>query len=121
MKTWVKVGVVDDFHLDVGSCVKHGDNQIAVFNFGRDEWYAVQNLCPHKKQMVLSRGLTGCKDGEPKVACPLHKRQFSLKTGEQIAQDEDYCLRTYPVKVEDGSVFLELSDEDATCVLSAEA
>ena len=59
--------------------------QIAVFHFARrNEWYACQNLCPHKMQMILSRGMIGSEKGEPKVACPFHKKTFSLKTGKNL-------------------------------------
>jgi nitrite reductase (NADH) small subunit len=89
-----------------GACVKYNDQQIAVFNFTRrNEWYACQNLCPHKMQMILSRGIIGSSDGEPKVACPFHKRTFSLKTGDCL-NAEDCSIETYPVKVEDGYVFI---------------
>ena len=104
--TWIKAATVEDFPTNAGACVKHEDKQIAVFNFTRrNEWYATDNLCPHKQQMILSRGMIGSKEGEPKVACPYHKKNFSLCTGENL-EGEDYKINTYPVKVEDGVVFI---------------
>lgn len=110
MNSWTQVAKTEDFIENAGGCIKHGHEQIAIFNFGKKEWYAVQNQCPHKEQMVLARGLIGDKAGEPKVACPLHKNNFSLKTGAHLSGDgsENYCLKTYPIKVEDGAIFLEL-------------
>ncbi|WP_373652292.1 nitrite reductase large subunit NirB [Schlesneria sp. DSM 10557] len=105
---WVKVGAVDDFPMDGGATVKYGKTQIAVFNYSsRGEWYATQNMCPHKKAFVLSRGLIGDANGTPKVACPLHKKTFSLKTGESLS-DAEYKIKTFPIKVEGGSVYLDL-------------
>ena len=105
---WVQVGTADDFPLDGGSTIKYGKTQIAVFNFSsRGEWYATQNMCPHRKAFVLSRGMVGDTKGTPKVACPLHKKTFSLESGESL-QGEDYNIRIFPVKVEGGSVYLEL-------------
>ena len=107
-KKWVQVGTVRNFPQDGGATIKYGKSQIAVFNFsGRGEWYASQNMCPHKKAFVLSRGIVGDQSGIPKVACPLHKKTFSLETGKSL-QGEDYDIRTFPVKVEDGNVFVEL-------------
>ncbi|MCL4110981.1 UNVERIFIED_CONTAM: hypothetical protein GTU68_053178 [Idotea baltica] len=106
--SWVKVGRADDFPIDGGSTIKYGKVQIAVFNFAsRGEWYASQNMCPHRKAFVLSRGMIGDQSGTPKVACPLHKKTFSLETGESL-QDEEYNIRTFPVRVEDGDVSLLL-------------
>ena len=55
----------------------------------------------------MSRGMIGNTGEIPKVACPLHKKTFSLETGECISGDE-YDILTFPVKVEDGEVFVEL-------------
>ncbi len=106
VKFWLKVAKIEDFPTNGGACVEHEGLQIAVFNFSRrNEWYATQNLCPHKQQMILSRGMIGSEQGEPKVACPYHKKTFSLKTGKNLNGTE--CdLATYPVKLEDGYVFV---------------
>lgn len=103
---WIEVCKVNDIPQDGGGCALVDSEQIAIFNFTRrGEWYATQNLCPHKKQMVLSRGMIGSKDGEPKVACPFHKKTFSLESGKCMSGD-DYEIKTYPIKVENGKVFI---------------
>jgi nitrite reductase (NADH) large subunit len=105
---WVPVGFADDFPIDGGATVKYGKSQIAVFNFAsRGQWYASQNMCPHKKAFVLSRGILGTAGDEPKIACPLHKKTFSLETGHSLQGDE-YRIKTFPVKIENGRVFVEL-------------
>src|SRR3954464_4187806 len=92
---WVLACYTDDIPENGGVCVKHGDEQIAIFNFSRrGEWFATQNLCPHKQQMALSRGMIGSQAGEPKVACPFHKKTFSLQTGECLSGDE-CAIKTY--------------------------
>ena len=105
---WFNVANADAFLPNAGGCVKVGDLQIAIFNFAKDEWYAVANQCPHQQQMVLSRGLIGDVKSEPKVSCPLHKNSFSLCTGEHLGGNADWKLQTYPVKIEGGAVWLEL-------------
>ena len=106
VKVWFNAGKTSDFPADGGNCVKYNDKQIAVINFERrNEWYACQNLCPHKMEMVLSRGMTGSADGVPKIACPMHKKTFSLVDGSNL-NGEDYSIATYPVKVVDDEVFV---------------
>ncbi|OYW21461.1 MAG: nitrite reductase (NAD(P)H) small subunit [Burkholderiales bacterium 12-64-5] len=119
-RTWFKVGRVTDFPEDGAATVKYGKVQIAVYNFtSRGEWFATQNMCPHKQAFVLSRGIVGDQQGEPKVACPLHKKNFSLKSGACLS-GEDYQLETFPVRIENESVYLlvppvaELDDRLAT-------
>lgn len=108
--TWFKAAPAAKFPKNGGACIRYGNKQIAVFNFTReDRWYACQNLCPHKMEMVLSRGMIGEDNLEPKVACPLHKSTFSLKTGENLNGSLD-AIATYPVKVVDGMVYVGFSE-----------
>ena len=60
VKVWFKAGKTTDFPTEGGGCIKYKNKQIAVINFSRrNEWYACQNVCPHKMEMVLSRGMIG--------------------------------------------------------------
>ncbi len=97
-----------DIPQDGGACVLIEGQQIAIYNFSRrGEWFAMQNLCPHKQQMALSRGMIGTQAGEPKVACPFHKKTFSLQTGVCLSGD-DYTIKTYAVKVEGDTVWVKV-------------
>jgi nitrite reductase (NADH) small subunit len=105
---WMMACYADDVPENGGACVKYGAEQVAIFNFSRrGEWYATQNLCPHKQQMALSRGMIGSAGDscEPKVACPFHKKTFSLLTGECLSGDE-CSIKTYAIKVESGKVYI---------------
>ena len=103
---WQLACYAEDVPTNGGACVKLNYQQIAIFHFARrGEWYATQNECPHRKQMALSRGIIGSVNGDPKVACPFHKKTFSLVTGECISGDE-CAIKTYPVKVEEGRVYI---------------
>jgi len=106
VKTWYKAATLSSFPKDGGACIKYKDLQIAIFSFDRKKkWFACQNLCPHKLEMVLSRGLIGDESGIPKVACPLHKRTFSLESGENLNGDLN-PIAIYPVKIEEGYVYV---------------
>jgi len=106
VSSWLLACRVEDAVENGGVCVKNGDEQIALFYFTRrKEWYATQNECPHRQQMALSRGMIGSIDGEPKIACPFHKKTFSLNTGACLSGDE-CAIKTYNVKVENGLVYV---------------
>jgi nitrite reductase (NADH) small subunit len=108
--TWFAACYKEDVPSNGGVCVKYGEKQIALFQFARrGEWYATQNECPHRKQMALSRGLIGTQQDEPKVACPFHKKTFSLATG-QCLSDAECSIKTYPVKVENNKVFIGIRE-----------
>ncbi len=106
--TWLAVCHVDDVPADGGACVMVGERQIAIFRFARrGAWYAVDNRCPHWGEMVLWRGLLGEQGGEPKVACPMHKRTFALADGRCLSGGVG-GVRTYPIEVADGIVRIAL-------------
>ncbi|HEV9035599.1 MAG TPA: nitrite reductase small subunit NirD [Puia sp.] len=105
---WINACRVEDIPADGGACVLLGGEQIAIFHFKRrGEWFATENRCPHKMQMALSRGMTGSagEQCEPKIACPFHKKTFSLRTGECLS-GEEYKIRTFPVQVKGGKVYV---------------
>jgi nitrite reductase (NADH) large subunit len=111
-REWVRVAAVGDVPPDGGIAVRHGAAQVAVFNFAsRGEWYATQNQCPHRRQMVLARGIVGDQAGTPKVACPLHKKTFDLKSGACLSGDP-LEIAIFPVRVEGGDVWVELPPVD---------
>ena len=110
VKEWFKAASVDAFPVNGGACIKYKDLQIAVFNYERfGNWYACQNYSPAKGEMVLSRGMLGDHKGIPKIACPLLKNTFSLEDGENLNGELD-AIAVYPVKIEDGFVYLGFSE-----------
>lgn len=107
---WVEAAPVSEFDTDAGKAVMIDGKQIAVYYFmDQNEWYATDNNCPHRGQQALSRGMVGSEGDEPKVACPIHKKSFSLKTGKCLS-GEDYAVNTYPVKVENDVVFIGIKE-----------
>lgn len=113
--TWFAACRTADVPENGGVCVKYKNKQIALFHFTRrGEWYASQNLCPHRMQMALSRGMIGSTEGEPKIACPFHKKTFSLIDGRCMNDSDCGHIKTYPVKVEQGKVFIGIPETDDT-------
>ena len=107
---WFPACRVSDVPANGGVCVKYRESQIALYHFARrGEWYATQNECPHRMQMALSRGMIGTQKDEPKVACPFHKKTFSLVTGECLSGDE-CSIKTYPVRVEEDKIFIGIEE-----------
>jgi nitrite reductase (NADH) small subunit len=60
-------------------------------------------------EMVLSRERIGDMGGIPKLSCPMHKKTFSLEDGSNLT-GEEYNIATYPVKIEDGIVYIRFAD-----------
>ena len=98
-KRYRKVADVSEVPSGAGIKVVIEDDEIALFNLN-DEFYAINDLCPHRGA-PLSEGFLE----QDKVFCPWHCFDFNLKTGEsQVASH--LRVATYPVKVEDDSVLI---------------
>lgn len=111
---WFLACRVEDVPDDGGVCIKRGDQQIALFRFSRrNEWYASQNMCPHRRQMALSRGMIGSHLGEPKIACPFHKKTFSLVDGHCMNSEEPLRIEIYPVEVRGEFVYIGVNENSA--------
>ena len=98
---WFDCGPVSAIPSRGARTVKTPRREIAVFRTASNEIFALENKCPHKGG-PLSEGIV---HGH-KVACPLHNWIFDLTTGEAAA--EKACVRTFPVKVERGRIYLDM-------------
>jgi nitrite reductase (NADH) small subunit len=98
---WVRVCEEDDIPFLEGRRVVVDGFYIGVFNT-TEGFFAVYDLCPHRGG-PLSDGDVAATT----VACPLHGRKVELKTGE-VLNDGLSCTFTFPVRVEDGWVFVDV-------------
>ncbi len=104
---FVRVASLRDVPQEGGIAVQYGEAQIAIFR-ANGVLYATQNHCPHTNAAVLSRGIVGDDHGAPKVACPLHKRTFDLRSGACLSKDAS-PIATFPVRIEGDDVLVELA------------
>jgi len=103
---WTDVCAVDDIAPDTGLCALLGTRQVAVFRVGTGaELYALSNFDPFSKAFVLARGIVGDKGGVPKVASPIFKQSFDLRTG-QCLDEAEVRVPRFEVRVRDGRVEL---------------
>ena len=106
---WVTVCSLDAIAPNTGVNALIGTEQVAIFRMGAtDELYATGNFDPFSKAFVMSRGILGDRKGVLKVASPIYKQNFDLKTGVCL-DDESVSLPVYPVRVIDGQVQVEAS------------
>ena len=102
--TWTDVCPADSLVPDRGVCALVGGRQVAVFRTSPDgALYALSNYDPFSGANVLSRGIVGSKGDTPKVASPVYKQSFDLRTGRCL----DYpavAVATFLVREFDGRI-----------------
>jgi nitrite reductase (NADH) small subunit len=110
---WTDICALDDIIPDTGVCALVGARQVAVFRVGsEDEVYALSNFDPISKSFVLARGILGDKGGIPKVASPIFKQSFDLRTG-QCLDDPEIWVPRFEARVRLGRVELLTESADA--------
>jgi assimilatory nitrate reductase catalytic subunit len=105
---------LEDIVPNTGTCALVHGRQIAIFRLDDDRVYAVGNRDPFSGAHVLSRGIVGDLGGELVVASPVYKQHFSLESG-RCLEDASVRIPVYRVAVEDGFIFVDLSEVRTTC------
>lgn len=82
--------------------VRIGERALALYNVD-GTFYATDDTCTHAFAL-LSEGYI---DGDI-VECPLHQGCFHIPTGKAMGPPVIQDLRTYPVKVIDGEIYIEI-------------
>lgn len=108
--SWNAVCSYAELVPDRGVCALLDGEQIAVFRLASGEVFALANRDPFSGAYVLSRGIVGCRNGEPVVASPMYKQAFALRTG--VAMEESsVSVATFPVRVREGMIEVALAEE----------
>jgi nitrite reductase/ring-hydroxylating ferredoxin subunit len=102
MSKFVKVASVDDIPSGEALQVEAEGLTLALVRANGDV-YCVQDVCTHE-QAFLSEGF--CENHE--IECPLHGSIFDIRTGEVKSLPATEPLKTYPVKVEDGAILVDV-------------
>jgi nitrite reductase (NADH) small subunit len=105
--TWADVCDVDALAVGRGACALVADEQIALFRVAADELYALSNRDPFSNANVLSRGIVGSAGVVLKVASPMYKQSFDLRSGACL-DDPTVSVPTFEVRVRDGRVEVRL-------------
>jgi nitrite reductase (NADH) small subunit len=101
---WLDVCAVDDILPNSGEAALIDGRQVALVRVGEtDEVYALSNYDPFSEAFVIARGIVGDRAGRPKIASPIFKQSFDLRTG-ACMDDDTVVLPTYPVRVRAGRI-----------------
>ncbi|WP_439624309.1 MocE family 2Fe-2S type ferredoxin [Shinella sp.] len=101
--TWIEVCAADEIDEEDVIRFDHAGRTFAVYRSPEDTYHATDGLCTHEK-IHLAGGLVM----DHVIECPKHNGRFNYKTGEAKGAPVCVDLKTYPVKVEGGTVFIGL-------------
>lgn len=106
-KDWHFAGLTADFEDEDIEQVKVGPLAIAVYR-AKGNFYATQDLCTHEHAYLSDGILIDCV-----VECPFHQGRFDVRTGAALSAPVIVALKTYPLKIVDGKIYVNVSVADA--------
>ena len=105
MSNWVEVCGADEIPLEDVQRFDFEGRTFAIYRSPASEYYATDGLCTHEK-IHLADGLVM----DNIIECPKHNGRFDYRTGEAKGAPVCINLRTYPVRIDDGRVQIDLGD-----------
>jgi 3-phenylpropionate/trans-cinnamate dioxygenase ferredoxin subunit len=104
MSTWIEVCNKDEIDEEDVIRFDHDGKSFAIYRSPDDSYYATAGHCTHEN-VHLADGLVM----NDIIECPKHNGRFNYKTGEAKGAPVCVNLKTYPTKVEDGRVFIQVA------------
>ena len=112
-----RVATVEEIPPGGRKIVKVQGREVGIFNL-EGRYYALKNVCRHQGARVCLGKVTGTtlpsrvyeyrygREGQI-LRCPWHGWEYDITTGQSLF-DEAVKVVTYPVHVEDESIYVEL-------------
>jgi len=103
MSQWVEALSAEEIDAEDVARFDHGGRTFAIYHSPDGKFYATDGLCTHE-EAHLADGLVM----DFIIECPMHNGRFDYRTG--AAKGAPVCvnLKTYPIKVEGGKIFVDV-------------
>jgi naphthalene 1,2-dioxygenase system ferredoxin subunit len=83
--------------------VEIGNKNLAVYNVD-GKIYCTDNICTHGNALLSDGFLEGFE-----IECPFHQGRFDVRDGRVTCDPVTKPVKSYPIHVKDGRVFVDLS------------
>lgn len=100
---WTKACATQDIDEEDLIRFDHGGQTYAIYHSPEGDFYATAGKCTHEEVHLCDGLVMGHL-----IECPKHNGQFDYRTGKAKRAPVCINLRTFPVKVEDGHVYIEV-------------
>ncbi len=104
MADWIAACAADEIDPEDVIPFEHGGRDFALYRSPEDAYYATDGHCTHEKTLLCD----GLVEGGI-IECPKHNGRFDYTSGKALGAPVLVNLRTYPVKVEGGTVYVDLA------------
>ena len=102
MASWTVVAHEGDVEPGKARVVDVGDKHIALCNVD-GSIFAIDDVCTHDDGPLGEGELI-----DDRIECPRHGALFDVRTGKAVTPPAVYPVDTYPVRVTDGAIEVEI-------------
>ena len=102
MSNWIYVCEKNKIDLEDLLRFDHETKTYCIYHI-KEGFFATDGMCTHEN-VHLEDGLL--MDDE--IECPMHQGIFNIKSGKVIQDPPCEDLKTYPTKVKEGKVYIEI-------------
>ncbi len=102
MSEWVKVAQIGEIPEGRVKVVETKGQRLAL-SHTQGGYFAIQDLCTHDEGPLGEGELFG-----EEIECPRHGARFNIKTGEALTLPAVVPVKTFPVKVVDNHILIEV-------------
>ena len=98
--TYIKVAAVQEIPENERLFIEINDLPIVIFSLN-GEYFATGDICSHDRGPIGEGQIEGYE-----VVCPRHGARFDIRTGKVTRFPAASDIPSYPVKIENGYLFL---------------
>ena len=98
---WINVAAREDIPEDDVIGVEVDGKSLALYRV-EGEVYVTDNICTHGHAQLCDGFLEGHE-----IECPLHQGRFDIRNGKAMCAPLTQDIKTYPIKIEAGRVYIE--------------
>ena len=102
MPIWIRACATTEVDDEDVLGFEHDGRHFCVYNTEKG-WFASDGHCTHEEELLEDGMVIGTI-----IECPLHQGRFDVTTGRALGAPACVNLTTYPVKIGDGAVWIEI-------------
>lgn len=103
MPNWIVACGIDDVDNEDVIPFEHDGCQYAIYRSPDDAYYATDGSCTHEHALLADGLVMGHI-----IECPKHNGRFDYRTGKGKGAPIRDDLKTYPTKIENGTVSIDI-------------
>ncbi|GAG98729.1 unnamed protein product [marine sediment metagenome] len=102
---WIQACAADDIDEEDLMRFDHADKTYCIYNTA-EGFFATDGYCTHEDEHLENGIVIDCV-----IECPLHQGRFDIRSGAALSAPVCVDLKTWPVKVEAGCIYINTADD----------